>query len=77
MRTKKNSEFLFTKKYSNGRACLILYINYENKSYDFMQSNEEGIMPGKYNKDIEANKAYMELGLEILKFVESELYLDK
>ena len=78
MRTKKNSEYYFTKDFAEDRSVgLTLYIDYERKKYDFMQSNEEGIMPKKYQNGIEANKAFMELGIEILKFVESELYLDK
>ena len=41
-----------------------------------MQSNEEGVFPRKHNTDVETNKAFFELSLEILKFVETELYLN-
>ena len=75
MKKKINSEFYFTKKVKDDREIgLTLYINYENKTYDFMQCNEEGIMPKKHNHDVEINKAFFELGLEILKFIEAELY---
>ena len=76
MRTKINSEFYFEKQVEEGTVQLTLYIDYENRTYDFMQMNEEGIFPSKHNKSVEENKAFFELSLEILKFVEAELYLN-
>ncbi len=77
MRTKINSEFYFEKEVKDNRPVgLTLYIDYSNKTYDFMQSNEEGVFPRKHNTDVETNKAFFELSLEILKFVEAELYLN-
>ena len=58
---KINSEFYFTKEVEGkGRISLILYIDYQTKTYDFMQSNQEGIFPRKYNSDTEMNKAVFE-----------------
>ena len=75
MRNKINSEFYFTKEVSSSRNVgLTLYVNYQTKTYDFMQDHEEGIFPNKHNSDVETNKAFLELGLEILKFVDIELY---
>lgn len=71
-----NSEYRFSKKVNNDKEVyLILYVDYESRTYDFMQDNEEGVMPNKNNHSIEANKAYFELGLEILDFVKKELKL--
>jgi len=51
MHTKLNSEFIFEKiaKHNNleFRVYLTLYINYEEKTYDFVQVHEEGIFPKK------------------------------
>lgn len=75
MNIKLNSEFLFTKKLSDETIiALNVYINYANKTYDFMQANEEGVFPSRHNKEVETNKAYFELGLEVLEFIDSELY---
>jgi hypothetical protein len=71
---KINSEYHFTKEVNGRELLLILYIDYEKKTYDFAQNNEEGIMPKDNNECTEINKAYFELGLEVLKFVQSELY---
>ena len=71
---KINSEYHFTKEVNGVEILLILYIDYEKKTYDFAQNNEEGIMPKDNNECTEINKAYFELGLEVLKFVKSELY---
>ena len=77
MHTKLNSEFIFEKiaKHNNleFRVYLTLYINYEEKTYYFVQVHEEGIFPKKNNKNTHYNKAYMELALEVLEFVEKEL----
>ncbi len=73
---KINSEYHFTRILENTSIpiFIILYIDYEKKTYDFAQNNEEGIMPKDNNECTEINKAYLELGLEVLKFVQSELY---
>lgn len=71
-----NSEYYFSKKVDDNRGVsLTLYVNYDSRTYDFMQDNEEGIMPSKNNDSIELNRAYFELGLEILDFVKKELKL--
>ena len=73
---KINSEFYFTKEVDeNNSVSLTLYIDYQNKTYDFMQSNQEGIFPRNFNSDTEMNKAVFELGLEVLNFIQTELYL--
>ena len=75
---KINSEFYFTKEVDeNNSVSLTLYIDYQNKTYDFMQSNQEGILPRNFNSDTEMNKAVFELGLEVLNFIQSELYENK
>ncbi len=72
---KINSEYHFTKEVNEFETVsLTLYLDYENKTYDFMQSGEEGLFPRNYNVDTKFNKTYFELGLEVLKFVQSELY---
>ena len=77
MKTKISSEFIFTKEVLPKMVVkLTLYINYKNKSYDFMQDCEEGIFPRNNNKNIAINRAYLELGLEILEFVKEELNLE-
>jgi hypothetical protein len=75
MKVKKiNSEFHFTKEVNSSDIMLILYIDYEKKTYDFCQNNEEGIMPKDNNECTDVNKAYFQLGLEVLDFVQKELY---
>lgn len=77
MNYKVHSEFKFTRKVDKDITVgLTVYINYTHKTYDFMQDGQEGVFPGKNNTDIEINKAYFELGLEILDFVRSELFRD-
>jgi len=71
---KINSEYHFTKEVNGEELLLILYIDYEKKTYDFTQDNQEGVMPKDNNECTEINKAYFELGLEVLKFAQSELY---
>lgn len=74
---KLNSEFLFTKIVADKTVSITLYLQYDKGTYDFMQSHEEGLMPRENNKNVEINRAYMELALEVLDFVEKEIYLPK
>ena len=75
MYSKINSEFLFIKKINDKReVSLILYIDYQHKTYDFMQHSEEGIFPRRFPTETETNKAYFELALEVLEFLDKELY---
>ena len=78
MEKKINSEYLFTKYVTDKEYIqLTLYINYANKSYDFKQDRQEGIFPRLNNLGTKRIRAYMELSLEILDFIDSELYSDK
>ena len=74
MITKINSEYIFQKEVGANIVVLTLYINYVNKTYDFMQIEQEGIFPRNNNSDTRRNKVYFELGLEVLDFVEKELF---
>jgi hypothetical protein len=75
MINKIHSEFRFTNKISEEKTIgLTVYINYEKKTYDFMQDCQEGIFPSTNNNDVVINRAYFKLGLEIIDFVEKELY---
>jgi len=75
MRTRVNSEFRFTRIISeDSTICLTVYINYVSGTYDFMQDGQEGIFPRENNTDVEINRQYFELGLEVLEFVNKELY---
>ena len=72
---KINTEFKFTREVNEELTIgLTLYIDYRLKTYDFMQDDQEGVFPSTHNHDTEINRAYFELGLEILIFVENELY---
>lgn len=76
MINKINSEFRFTKGIDKDTIIgLTVYIDYEDGTYDFMQDCQEGIMPRGNNTDVEINRAYLLLGLEVLDFVEKELYI--
>jgi len=79
MITKMNSVYFFTKKIQGKYyyVSLTLYIDYINKTYNFMQDEQEGIFPRNHNENVEINKAYFKLGLEVLDFVEKELFNDK
>lgn len=70
-----NSEYRFTKKVGEKEIYLTVYINYNTQTYDIMQDGEEGIFPRNNNYEVAINLAYMELAIEALKFIESELYL--
>lgn len=75
MNYKIHSEYRFTRKVSTQITVgLTVYINYEKKTYDFMQDGEEGIFPRRNPICTIINKAYFELGLEVLEFVDSELF---
>jgi len=75
MINKIHSEYRFTNKISEDLVIgLTLYINYEKKTYDFMQDCQEGIFPRTNDINTSVNRAYLKLGLEILNFVEKELY---
>jgi hypothetical protein len=72
---KINSEFIFSKQTEGGKiAKLTLYLYYDLKKYDICQDHEEGLNISYNNEDTELNRAYFELGLEILNFVDSEIY---
>jgi hypothetical protein len=76
MINKINSEFRFTNKIDEDNTIgLTVYINYEDNTYDFMQDRQEGILPRENNTNVEINKLYLKLGLEVLDFVEEELYI--
>ena len=76
MINKINSEFRFTKEIDKDTIIgLTVYISYEDGTYDFMQDFQEGIMPRANNIEVEINRAYLLLGLEVLDFVEKELYI--
>jgi len=74
MKTKVSSEYEFRDEVDGYPVSLTLYINYINKTYDFMQGGQEGIFPSTHNKSTAINKAYFKLGLEVLDFVEKELF---
>lgn len=75
MKNLVHSEYTFTRRVTPELAVgLTLYINYEKKTYDFMQSNEEGVFPRNNNTDTHINRAYFALALEILDFIDGELY---
>ena len=75
MKNKINSEFKFTRKLSEEMTIeLTLYVNYEDRTYDFMQKNQEGIFPNSNNTNTSVNRAYLELGLEVIDFVENDLF---
>jgi hypothetical protein len=78
MYCKINSEYEFTRKISEDKTItLTVYIYYNTKTYDFMQNGEEGIFPRDNCGDTKINKAYFELALEILAFLDRELYNKK
>ena len=71
-----NSEYRFSKRVNDEKLVyLTLYVNYDTRTYDFMQDNEEGIMISNNDTSVEYNEAYLQLGLEILDFVKKELKL--
>lgn len=76
MMKKINSEFYFSKKatHLDIEIGLSVIIDYEKKTYDIYQEHQEGIMPSHNNKETLFNKAYFELALEALEFIEKELY---
>jgi len=75
MHSRINSEFRFVKTLLNGKDIyLTVYINYSMRSYDIVQNSEEGIFPRNNNHNTEINRAYFELALEALDFLDSELY---
>lgn len=75
MNRKLNSEYKFVRSVNEKLAVeLTVYINYENKTYDIVQSSQEGIFFRHNNKETEVNKTYVLLALEALEFVQSELY---
>jgi hypothetical protein len=76
MKTLLESEYVFSKYVGESKVTLALYIDYVKKTYNFMQPFQEGIMPSEHDKEASINKAYLELGLEVIEFVESELYND-
>ena len=69
-----NSEYRFSRRVNDEKLVyLTLYVNYDTRTYDFMQDNEEGIMISNNDTNVEYNEAYLQLGLEILDFVKKEL----
>lgn len=75
MYRKLNSEYKFIKSVNEKLAVeLTLYINYKDKTYDIVQSGQGGIFFRNYNTGTEVNKTYSLLALEVLEFVQSELY---
>ncbi len=75
MHSKINGEFRFSKTLLTGKDIyLTVYINYSSKSYDIVQNSEEGIFPRNNNRNTNINRAYFELALEALDFIDSELY---
>ena len=72
-----NSEYVFTRKMATKTIELTLYIDYGAKKYDIVQDGEEGILPRKNNISTKTNIAFMELAIEALNFVESELFTKK
>jgi len=77
MNRKLNSEYKFTSKSSDDKQTVIeltVYIDYERRKYDIVQSHEEGIFARNNNLETDVNKAYFLLALEALAFIESELY---
>jgi hypothetical protein len=75
-----HSEYLFSRKLSANNlegqdiVFLTVYIDYEKKTYDIQQSNQEGIFFRDSNHNTEINRAYCELAIEALNFIEKELY---
>ena len=74
MKSLIHSEYLFDKMVGEEAIQLTLYINYDTMTYDFMQNEQEGVFPRLNNQNAEINKGYFELGLEVLAFVEKELF---
>jgi hypothetical protein len=67
MKTLLNSEYIF----QHENVKLTLYINYDNKSYDIQESNQEGVFYGKCYNVIEGiDKA--QLLVEIMAFIDNE-----
>lgn len=78
MYKKSNAEYIFTKEINeNQKIGLIVSIDYGNKTYEIFQENQEGIMTGNHKDETVTNKAYMQLAIEALEFIEEELYTNK
>lgn len=75
MNKKINSEYRFIKSVNSKSTIeLTAYIDYERKTYDIVQSGQEGIFFRHNNKETKINKTYMLLAIEALNFIQKELY---
>ncbi len=75
MKKKLHSEYVFIRELSESKTIfLTVYINHDPKSYDIVQNGQEGIFCRDNVSNTAINIAYMELAIEALKFIETELF---